>query len=111
MQRATPGPVCCGLLSIEDRQAIPAQEEFSDGVQIVRPWWFSEQPLSAWEVLANWFLTTNDFESEQASPAVAASTLLPEQFTESTPMFLSTFSNPGTCMGCSCRRSNAISCF
>src|ERR1022692_231872 len=37
----------------------------------------------AWEVLANWFLTTNDFDSEQASPAVAASTLLPEQFTES----------------------------
>ena len=34
-------------------------------------------------MLANWFLTTNDFDSEQASPAVAASTLLPEQFTES----------------------------
>ena len=38
----------------------------------------------AWEVLANWFLTTNDFDSEQASPAVAASTLPPEQFSEST---------------------------
>jgi len=37
----------------------------------------------AWEVLANWFLTTNDFDSERASPAVAASTLLPEQFSES----------------------------
>lgn len=38
----------------------------------------------AWEVLANWFLTTTDFDFEQAtsSPAIVASALLPEQFRE-----------------------------
>ncbi|MGA3075662.1 MAG: hypothetical protein ABSG56_18410 [Bryobacteraceae bacterium] len=39
----------------------------------------------AWEVLAKWFLTSTDFDSEEAasSPAIAASALLPEQFSES----------------------------
>ena len=37
----------------------------------------------AWQVLANWFLTTTDFDSEPDSPVIAASTLLPEQFSQS----------------------------
>ena len=32
----------------------------------------------AWQVLANWFLTTTDFDHEPDSPVIAASTLLPE---------------------------------
>jgi hypothetical protein len=38
----------------------------------------------AWEVLANWFLTTTNFDFGQAtsSPAIVASALLPEQFRE-----------------------------
>ena len=36
-------------------------------------------------MLAKWFLTSSDFDSEEAasSPAIAASALLPEQFSES----------------------------
>ena len=37
----------------------------------------------AWGMLADWFLTTTDFDSEQASPALAASALLPVQFNQS----------------------------
>jgi hypothetical protein len=37
----------------------------------------------AWEVLASWFSTTSDFDREPDSPAIAASTLLPEQFSQS----------------------------
>ena len=39
----------------------------------------------AWDVLAKWFLTTTDFDIEQAasSAAIASSKLLPEQFSES----------------------------
>ena len=37
----------------------------------------------AWQVLANWFLTTTDFDHEPDSPVIAASTLLPEQFSQS----------------------------
>jgi hypothetical protein len=36
-----------------------------------------------WGTLADWFLTTTDFDSERASPAIAASALLPEQFSHS----------------------------
>jgi hypothetical protein len=39
----------------------------------------------AWDLLVNWFLTTGDFDDEHgaSSPAITASALLPEQFSQS----------------------------
>lgn len=45
---------------------------------------FAVDPIG-WELLGNWFVTTDSFDPEEAlsSPAIIASTLVPEQFTAS----------------------------
>jgi len=61
-------------------------------------------------MLADWFLTTADFDSEQASPAIVASALLPDQFSQSADV-LKYILESWYMYGCSCRRSNATYCF
>ena len=58
-----------------DREGPP--DELTDDLRLL---FHLDEP--AWETLANWFLTTESFDLERAlpSPAIGASSMLPEQF-------------------------------